>query len=101
MAEWSIAVVLNVRQGWEGHHLLPIHPNKNKPFRPSIGMHWGQLSAVHGQKDGQRCPCQVIHRAIRLDLVPHPITPRAECRSVSLSCAETLLSHSIRMRAVV
>jgi hypothetical protein len=32
MAEWSMAVVLKVMQGWEGHQLLPIHPNKIRRF---------------------------------------------------------------------
>ncbi len=32
MAEWSMAVVLKVMQGWEEHRLLPIQPNNIRLF---------------------------------------------------------------------
>jgi hypothetical protein len=50
----SMAVVLKVSDGWEGHRLLPIHPNKIKSFWLT---NWCELVPVSNSsrtKDGQR-----------------------------------------------
>jgi hypothetical protein len=44
MAEWSMAVVLKVIQGWEGHQLLQFTPIKLAFSNLSIGLIWWLLS---------------------------------------------------------